>query len=329
MINQFSATNDSRAATEAGIEQLLVCPLVEATKGLRRAAALPRREDWLNELDQTARQLADLLARWRPQAHAISGVIEWMNKAQARLGDLVEFRGPFEEQRHRTLSLHYLLETIPSQIVAAIEQGRIDRKEAPSRTDLLNAILEQRGGTRYLEIGCHKNDCFNEIRCPQRVGVDPVSGGTLRMTSDDFFAVNVQHFDLIFIDGLHEAWQVDRDITNSLQWLAPNGVIVMHDCNPLFDVRTLLPRVSETWNGDTWKSLVRVRSRPDLDCATGLFDHGCGVIVPRPNSAPCAPVPDEVLTWENLCDQRARWLRPMEFSDILRWIGQGTPPAGM
>ena len=37
----------------------------------------------------------------------------------------------------------------------------------------------------------------------KKIGVDPVSGGNLRMTSDHFFKENKEKFDLIFIDGLH------------------------------------------------------------------------------------------------------------------------------
>ena len=41
------------------------------------------------------------------------------------------------------------------------------------------------------------------------VGVDPLLGGTHRMTSDAFFAANADAFDLIFIDGLHQVRRQD------------------------------------------------------------------------------------------------------------------------
>ena len=44
------------------------------------------------------------------------------------------------------------------------------------------------------------------------IGVDPMSGGTHRMTSDEFFRRNREQwhykFDLVFIDGLHEVSRV-------------------------------------------------------------------------------------------------------------------------
>ena len=57
------------------------------------------------------------------------------------------------------------------------------------------------------------------------------------MPSDEFFANRAAAsdrtpYDLVFIDGLHVADQVERDIVNSLLNLAPAGTIVLHDCNP-------------------------------------------------------------------------------------------------
>lgn len=325
MTTNTIASTPTSTSIEAKLETTIITPLVDVTKHLRRAARLSHREECVQEILAVRRQVEEFLALQASLLLQMTAVKQWLIEISTELDALVAFNEPLDELQQRAGAISYLIEMIPSQIWASIEQGRIDRKEAPSRFDFLNALLAQRGGTSYLEIGCCSDDCFSQVRCAQRVGVDPASGGTLRMTSDEFFAVNVQRFDLIFIDGLHEAWQVDRDIENALRWLNPNGVIVMHDCNPLFDIRTLVPRASETWNGDTWKSLVRVRSRPELDCATGLFDHGCGVIVPRANSAPLATIPESALTWDNLSNLRSEWLRPMEYADLLRWVAGSKP----
>ena len=42
---------------------------------------------------------------------------------------------------------------------------------------------------------------LRNIKISNKVGVDPISGGTLRMTSDNFFKNNETFFDLIFLDG--------------------------------------------------------------------------------------------------------------------------------
>ena len=74
-------------------------------------------------------------------------------------------------------------------------------------------MIENKNYKKYLEIGCHNDEVFNKISI-EKIGVDPVSGGNFRGTSDEFFKKNKSNFDCIFIDGLHEYKQVKRDILN-------------------------------------------------------------------------------------------------------------------
>jgi len=158
--------------------------------------------------------------------------------------------------------------------------------DKPDRTDLINALIIRNGYTRYLEIGCRGNDCFNVITIDYKVGVDPESGGTLRMTSDEFFAQNTVTFDIIFIDGLHIYEQVRRDILNAVQILNEGGTIIMHDCLPTSCLAQYRFPVISAWNGDVWKAFIEARTMPHLDSATCLIDHGVGVIKKRKNSNP-------------------------------------------
>jgi len=48
-------------------------------------------------------------------------------------------------------------------------------------------------------------------------------------TSDNFFANNNEKFDIIYIDGSHEAFQVYKDINNSWNSLNINGLIICDD----------------------------------------------------------------------------------------------------
>ena len=48
-------------------------------------------------------------------------------------------------------------------------------------------------------------------------------------TSDEFFMQNKEKFDLIYIDGWHEAPQVYKDINNSWDSLNINGIIICDD----------------------------------------------------------------------------------------------------
>ena len=71
------------------------------------------------------------------------------------------------------------------------------------RWDLIKYLIDKNGYSDYLEIGCDQDQLFSKIEIKNKIGVDPVSGGTIRKTSDEFFKENDKKFDIIFIDGLH------------------------------------------------------------------------------------------------------------------------------
>ena len=48
-------------------------------------------------------------------------------------------------------------------------------------------------------------------------------------TSDNFFLKNKESFDIIYVDGTHEALQVERDINNSWKFLNLNGIMICDD----------------------------------------------------------------------------------------------------
>ena len=73
---------------------------------------------------------------------------------------------------------------------------------------------------KYLEIGVFQNAVFDTIYLSEnnKYGVDPQSGGNLKMTSDEFFSKNKTFFDVIFIDGLHLYKQCQKDCINALKF---------------------------------------------------------------------------------------------------------------
>lgn len=153
------------------------------------------------------------------------------------------------------------------------------------RYDIINTLIHKYNYKSYLEIGCQGDVCFNKIICETKVGVDPEKGGTLCLTSDDYFNTYVQKFDIIFIDGLHEAKQVSKDILNSLDRLNEGGVILCHDMNPQSEIAQRVPREVKVWNGDCWKAFVYLRQmRSDLDMLVIDTDHGVGVIKKKFNN---------------------------------------------
>jgi hypothetical protein len=158
------------------------------------------------------------------------------------------------------------------------------------RWDVINFLAEKFGSLNYLEIGVNDGSCIRQINIPHKDGVDPFPGAEIggcvvpeinyQMTSDEFFNSYVNRkYDIIFIDGLHHSEQVDKDIQNSLNYLEEGGFIILHDCNPpTYDVQ-VVPRQTGIWNGDVWKSVVRLRcQRPDLEVSVIDTDWGLGVV---------------------------------------------------
>ena len=162
-----------------------------------------------------------------------------------------------------------------------------------TRTQLLNHLVARYGYRRYLEIGVRTpQDNFEHIQVAEKHGVDPAASCSHPMTSDAFFAQldaapDRAPYDLIFVDGLHLADQVERDVENSLRHLGEGGAIVLHDVNPPVEAsqtEEYLP--GKPWHGTVWKAWAKLRgTRPDLFMCVIDMDEGCGVI--RKGSQTC------------------------------------------
>lgn len=157
------------------------------------------------------------------------------------------------------------------------------------RFHIINYLIEKYKLVNYLEIGVFKGENIREIKAAHKDGVDPgieeytTPEVNYPMTSDAFFELIKGHdeikYDIIFIDGLHHADQVEKDIINSLNHLVNNGFIVMHDCNPVSYDAQKIPRETIAWNGDTWKSFVNFKAcNPDFKCCVIDTDFGVGII---------------------------------------------------
>ncbi len=152
-----------------------------------------------------------------------------------------------------------------------------------NRITIIQNIIDRNKFNSYLEIGCYKDDCFSKINVTKKVGVDPFMGGNVRMSSDDFFNINKEKFDCIFIDGLHTYEQVKKDINNSLKYVNDNGVILVHDCLPESIFEQAVPRSKRRFKGDSWKAIVEMRTRKNIDTYTCVVDEGLGIILKREN----------------------------------------------
>lgn len=161
-----------------------------------------------------------------------------------------------------------------------------------NRIDIINTILKKFKNPKFLEIGYGFSCAFNKIECKDKTTVDfnpydpkdfGKNGKAYKLKSDEFFKINKEKYDFIFVDGDHEFEGVRKDFYNSLNCLNENGFIMLHDCNPPEKWRTR-PRseyiVGIPWNGDGGYKLICELSstRPDLIWKTTYEDEGCCLI---------------------------------------------------
>lgn len=216
-----------------------------------------------------------------------------------------------------------------------------EEQKRPFRTDIINITLQSlKRQTTYLEIGVREpNDNFNKINAEKKYSVDPgyensQNNVDFKMTSDQFFA-NLRNgnilesnirFDVIFIDGLHLADQVERDIENALEFLAEDGYIIMHDCNPPTeyhaseDFSYKLSPAGYTWNGTTWKAFFKARKREDLYSCCVDTDWGVGVLSKSKNIGAPSKVSNAFYEYKVLEANRKESLNLVSFQEYQKLI---------
>ncbi|MDA8559937.1 class I SAM-dependent methyltransferase [Candidatus Pelagibacter bacterium] len=160
-------------------------------------------------------------------------------------------------------------------------------KKFYSRIAFINKAISNYKDCKYLEIGvASKCTVFNSIplRIEDKFGVDPDNGGNYKMTSDEFFRINNHlKFDVIFIDGLHEYEQCQRDCLNSIKQLNPGGIIFFHDLLPRSIFEEKIPRQQPAWSGNVWKVGVELANSLNAEFKIINIDHGLGVLKPKQN----------------------------------------------
>ena len=59
-----------------------------------------------------------------------------------------------------------------------------------------------------------------------------IKGQPILMLTEEFFKINKEKFDIIYIDAGHDLPNVINDYNNSIKCLKNNGVIIIHDLYP-------------------------------------------------------------------------------------------------
>lgn len=151
----------------------------------------------------------------------------------------------------------------------------------------LNEILRLSGGTNYLEVGVYAGRTFENVEAAQRVGVDPYprffrwprpeGARFFESTSREYFdSWDGEQFDLIFLDGLHEAQETLQDVIDSVRVLAEGGIILIDDVLPA-DFESSIPDeiasrqakeqkgiLHRAWYGDVWRVAEAIRLNDKL-----------------------------------------------------------------
>ena len=213
------------------------------------------------------------------------------------------------------------------------------RSRKIDRIKIVQDIINRKKSANYLEIGVLAGDAFLRIMARRKWAVDPefkiglakkfryyfknpynMFNTYFSMESDAFFEresslLSVHGIDVAFIDGLHTFEQSLQDVQNTLKYLNKNGVIVLHDCNPVSEaaaypakcideVRKINPPGFEgIWNGDVWKTIAYLRAtRKDLNVFVLDCDFGLGVVTRG--------------TPENMLEYSAEAVRNLTYRDL-------------
>ena len=193
------------------------------------------------------------------------------------------------------------------------------------RHDFIQYFINKNAGKNYLEIGVDQGNVFFSIQVKNKIAVDPefkfdnfkkltryiakpnrpallsnLNAKYFEITSDSFFENHkpTEKFDVCFIDGMHEFDYSTRDAVNCLNHLTDNGVIILHDCNPLNKEEEISfddwkkRGFTGGWKGDVWKTIVCLKAfRKDLNVCVVDTDQGLGIVTKRNPNTPEKPYP--------------------------------------
>ncbi len=224
------------------------------------------------------------------------------------------------------------------QLYKAVKNNsRLEGLKTPKRTEIINFLLSRKNGkTCYLEIGVRNpNDNYNHIIADEKYSVDPgieykEDSVDFKITSDEFFELLSSNrilsskikFDVIFLDGLHLAEQVNRDIINSLEYVKDDGFVVLHDCNPPTEWHARenyyfhQTPARGLWNGTTWKAFLKWRFNPSVNSCCIDSDWGVGIISKEHPIGSCIEKVNQFFEFNNLAEHKSAYLNLVSFDDF-------------
>lgn len=147
----------------------------------------------------------------------------------------------------------------------------LDLNKTTHFSELISLIVKLTNCQSYLELGVDKLDTISVLKhvVKKCVGVDILNVNIdgvdfYNMTTDDFFKVNNDNFDVIFIDADHKFESVKKDLENSLKILNEFGIIILHDTDPIHE-----KLVENIYCSDSYKIVTYIYSEhPELNIIT-------------------------------------------------------------
>lgn len=149
---------------------------------------------------------------------------------------------------------------------------------ATSYLEVLQRLHETLDPRLYLEIGVRHGHSLALAR-GRAIGVDPAPEPAVTLpqgahiaaeTSDRFFddgaaGLLAEGIDLAFIDGMHLAEFVLRDVMNVECHARPAALLALDDISPSHPLQAARRRQTRAWCGDVWKIIGCLETwRPDL-----------------------------------------------------------------
>jgi hypothetical protein len=179
----------------------------------------------------------------------------------------------------------------------------LGRGLAVKKYDIINALGRRYGLRRYLEICTPTTGHTYALvdgawfepkhrlvyNCPENAddGLDYTYRTVLQSSHEILRTVAKAtdgncRYDLIFVDPFHTLQSSSADIAAAWKMLSPDGILVVHDCNPADEAMTAATFQPGNWCGLTYRAYIDfVFSQPARRYCTVDTDYGCGVVHKR------------------------------------------------
>ncbi|MDA9706063.1 class I SAM-dependent methyltransferase [Acidimicrobiaceae bacterium] len=183
----------------------------------------------------------------------------------------------------KTRSVFYLLLNIVVYIfyLPFIRYSNLKISKDFSRDQIINYLLkkDKLKNPIYLEIGCDLNQTFSKVNSKDKIGIDPVRGGNIRLNSERYFNTYSENMhDVIFIDGSHLIEEVYFDTIKSLTSLNLGGYILLDDVLPNNSINSFRKRCTLHSYQDAFKILFFLNTLDFIELYLLPYDHGMALV---------------------------------------------------